>query len=313
MVNPFSFFLSLVSMVAAQSWLPSRSVVNTCSSSLTFLTAFIICFPKDSHCDGWGTPFKRSFNFHFPDSQLYGMLFKYVLAICISSLKKYLLSSSTHVLIRWFSSWYLISPVLKYILDVNHPSEVRLAKSPPTLPAAPPPLKVFFPLQSLLISCNPVYNQFLFFFFPCVIKVPFRILLLPRSWSVFSSIYKVLDLALSSLVCFELLLVLGESCGVKPSIHRHPSIQYILTMCWKVYLFSKLILTLIKTQMALAMISLFLSPSFSIALLARLHQHHAGFVPMVCNTIWGQVWWYLQHCSFCWRLLWPLGVCCVSV
>jgi hypothetical protein len=43
------------------------------------------------------------------------------------------------------------------------------------------------------------------------------------------------------------------------------------------------------------------------------------FVPIpcwllwLCSTVWSQVLWYLQHCSFSSRLLWLFKVFCVFI
>jgi hypothetical protein len=33
---------------------------------------------------------------------------------------------------------------------------------------------------------------------------------------------------------------------------------------------------------------------------------------LLCNVVWSQVLWYLQHCPFCWLLPWLFMVSCVS-
>jgi hypothetical protein len=57
--------------------------------------------------------------------------------------------------------------------------------------------------------------------------------------------------------------------------------------------------------------------AYSGSLLAYMSVFCAGIMLFLslwlCDTIWYQVLWCLQHCSFCLGLLWQLGVLCASI
>lgn len=226
--------------------LPSRSVANACPSPLTSSMTLLICFLDDSHCDGWGT-LKRVLifisliaNYMGGSSSVYWLFVFSLLRNICSALQ----------LMYWLDDlifWCLISPVLKYILNVNHSSEVWVERPPPT-PTALLPLcwwllssSASFKFHVILFTTNSwcfFFSSFLFL--TCAIRVPFRALLLPRSWSVYlqplhafrSHVVKVSALSWTA-------LVQGESYGSNPfPWHVDNQFPRPAPPCVEVYLFS---------------------------------------------------------------------------
>lgn len=118
--------------------LPRGSVANTCSSLLTSSMTLLICFLDDSHCDGWGT-LKRVLIFISLIANYMGCS-PSVYWLFVFSLLRNICSALP--LMYWLDDlifWCLISPVLKYILNVNHSSEAWVARPPPS-PSALLPL-----------------------------------------------------------------------------------------------------------------------------------------------------------------------------
>jgi hypothetical protein len=133
--------------------------------------------------------------------------------------------------------------------------------------------------------------------------------------TTFCSCLKVSSLILKSLIHFELIFVQDEKH--EPSFSfLHADVQFPSNICWKGCLFSIVYFwCLCQKSGEHSRVDSYLHLLFcSIGLHVCFYANTMLLLLLcLCNIVWSQELWYLQHCSFCLVLPWLFEVFCVSI